>query len=156
MEQGIHIVLDALLDLLKLFFCRERSRFLLSENDGGRSAVCPGGGDQIVDGIQQSTVGLLIIQNVTLCTAGSSQVTYDIGFMDPYGVFVPIVKNAFTTEVFVITGDAIGFRLVVRESAVERTYTIVKSVVAVVLHDQGRNVRMYFNCAQMLVITLLL
>ena len=71
-------------------------------------------------------------------------------------MFVPIVMNAFTTEVFVIIGDAVGFRLVVRESAVERTYTIVKSVVAVVLHDQGRNVRMYFNCAQMLVITLLL
>ena len=145
-----------LLDLLKLLFCRERSRFLLSENDGGPSAVCPGGGDQIVDGIQQSTVGLLIIQNVTVCTFGSNQVTYDIGFMDPFGVFVPIVTNAFTTEVFVVIGDAVGFRLVVRESAVERTYTIVKSRVAVVLHDQGRNVSMCLNCAQMLVITLLL
>ena len=129
---------------------------LLGENDGGTSSVCPGGGDRIVDGIQQSTIGLLIIQNVTVCTFGSNRVTYDIGFIDPFGVFVPIVTNAFTTEVFVVIGNAVGFRLVVRESAVERTYTIVKSRVAVVLHDQGRNVSVCLNCAQMLVIMLLL
>jgi hypothetical protein len=126
---------------------------LLSENHGGPSAVCPGGGDQIVDGIQQSTIGLLIIQNVTICTFGSNQVMYDIGFMDPFGAFVPIVTNAFSTEVFVIIGKAVGFRLVVRESAMERTYTIVKSRVAAVLHDQGRNVSILIVC-EMLVITL--
>ena len=94
----------------------------------------------MVDGIPQSSQGLLIISNVTLCASGSSIISYDIGFLDQFGVFVPIVIDAFSTEVIVLIGEAAGFRLVVRESAVERSYSSIKSQLAVIVHDRGRNV----------------
>ena len=130
-----HLPFDSLIS-----FCRGGSRLLLSESLDDASTACPGGGNKIVDGIPQSSQGLLIISNVTLCAAGSSIISYDIGFLDQYGVFVPIVIDAFSTEVIVLIGEAAGFRLVVRESQVERSYSIVKSQLAVIVHDQGRNV----------------
>ena len=120
--------------------CRSRSRLLLSESSDDAATACPGGGDQIVDGIQQSSLGLLVIQNVTLCAAGANQIIYDIGYLDPLGDFVPIVLSAFSSDVLVTIGEAIGFRLEIREFVTERTYTSIKSLIAAVLHDQGRNV----------------
>ena len=129
-------------------FCRGRSRLLLREFSDDATAACPGGGDQIVDGIQQSSLGLLVIQNVTLCAAGANQIIYDVGYLDRFGGFVPIVPNAYSSDVFVLTGEAIGFRLEVRALVLERTYTRIKSTIAAVLHDQGRNVSLKntFQC----------
>ena len=121
-------------------FCRGGSRLLLSESLDDASTACPGGGNKMVDGIPQSSQGLLIISNVTLCASGCSIISYDIGFLDQFGVFVPIVIDAFSTEVIVLIGEAAGFRLVVRESAVERSYSSIKSQLAVIVHDRGRNV----------------
>ncbi len=113
---------------------------LLGDSVDDPSAACLGSGDRIFDGIQQSVLGVLIIENVTLCAAGENQVSYDVGYLDQRGVFVPLVTNAFSTDIFVLIGDAVGFRLVVQESVTERSYMLVKSKIAVVLHDQGRNV----------------
>jgi hypothetical protein len=113
---------------------------LLGDSVDDPSAACLGSGDRIFDGIQQSVLGVLIIENVTLCAAGENQVSYDVGYLDQRGVFVPLVTNAFSTDIFVLFGDAVGFRLVVQESVTERSYMLVRSKIAVVLHDQGRNV----------------
>ena len=113
---------------------------LLGDSVDDPSAACLGSGDRIFDGIQQSVLGVLIIENVTLCAAGENQVSYDVGYLDQRGMFVPLVTNAFSTDIFVLIGDAVGFRLVAQESVTERSYMLVKSKIAVVLHDQGRNV----------------
>lgn len=118
---------------------------LLGDSVDDPSAACVGDGDRIFDGIQQSTLGVLIIENVTLCAAGENQISYDVGYLDQRGVFFPLVRNAFSTDVYVLMGDAVGFRLIVRESVAERSYLPVKSKIAVVLHDQGRNVSLSFK-----------
>ena len=118
---------------------------LLGDSIDDPSTACLGSGDRIFDGVQQSILGVLIIENVTLCAAGENQITYDVGYLDQRGEFVPIVTNAFSTDIYVLIGDAVGFRLVVRESVTELSYLPVKSKIAVILHDQGRNVSFTHN-----------
>ncbi len=121
---------------------RVRSRLLLMSGlELDSAAACPGGGDRIFNAVQQSYSGALFIQNVTLCVAGDNEISYDIGFLDPQGLFVPIVINAYSSEIRVLIGDVVGFRLVVQESSIERTYTRAKSRIDAVLHDKGLNVR---------------
>jgi hypothetical protein len=127
-------------------FIRIPARLLLSEAATNPSAACPGGGDQIVNCDPQSTLGILIIQNITLCAAGDNEIIYDIGFLDQLGVFVPLVMNAMSTEISVVIGGAVGFRLVLHDSVVEQTYSRVSSEIAVVTHDQGRNVSFAMKC----------
>ena len=54
--------------------------------------------------------------------------------------------NAISTEISVVIGGAVGFRLVLHDSVVEQTYSRVSSEIAVVLHDQGRNVSFAMKC----------
>jgi len=77
---------------------------------------------------------------VTVCAAGRNEIIYDIGFLDDNGVFVPSAIGVFTADITVVSGSAAVFRLVLRNSAVQRTYSQVSSAVGVVLQDQGRNV----------------
>ena len=123
-----------------MFFGSSASRLLLSEVDADPSASCPGGGDRIINCTSESTSGVVILQNITVCAAGRNEIIYDIGFLDQLGVFVPLVMNAISTEISVVIGGAVGFRLVLHDSVVEQAYSRVSSEIAVVLHDQGRNV----------------
>jgi hypothetical protein len=113
---------------------------LLGDSVNHPSEACLGSGDRIFDGIQQSITGVLVIENVTVCAAGENQISYDVGYLDQRGMFVPLVTNAFSTNIYVLIGDAVGFQLVVRESFTERSYLPIRSKIAVILHDQGRNV----------------
>ena len=122
-------------------FHRVRSRLLLSALELDSSTTCPGGGDRIFNAVQQSSSGALVIQNVTLCVAGENEVSYDIGFLEQQGMFVPIAINAYSSEIRVLIGDANGFLFVLQESSIELTNTRAKSRIFVVVHDQGRNVR---------------
>ena len=124
-----------------IVFHRVRSRLLLSAPELDSSTACSGGGDRIFNAEQQSSSGALVIQNVTLCVAGDNEVSYDIGFLDQQGLFVPIVINAYSSDIRVLIGHVVGFRLVVQELSIERTYTRAKSRIDAVLHDQGLNVR---------------
>jgi hypothetical protein len=131
----------ALHSVTDIVFHRVRSRLLLSARELDSSTTCPGGGDRIFNAVQQSSSGALVIQNVTLCVAGDNEVSYDIGFLDQQGMFVPIAINAYSSEIRVLIGAVSGFRLVVQESSIERTYTRAASRIDAVLHDQGLNVR---------------
>jgi hypothetical protein len=122
-------------------FCRVRSRLLMNALELDSSADCPGGGDRIFNAVQQTSSGALFIQNVTLCVAGDNEISYDIGFLDPQGRFLPIVINAYSSEIRVLIGDANGFLFVAQELSIELTNTRAKSRFFIVVHDQGRNVR---------------
>ncbi len=119
---------------------------LLSEPTVDTSAACPGGGDQIVTCAPQTTLGVIIIQNVTVCVAGDNEIIYDIGFLDQSGAFVPLVMHAMSTDINVVIGTAVGFRLVLHNPVLERTYSRVASEIAAVLYDQGRNVSFVIAC----------
>jgi hypothetical protein len=123
-----------------MFFGSSASRLLLSEVDADPSASCPGGGDRIINCTTESTSGVVLLQNITVCAAGRNEIIYDIGFLDENGVFVPLAIGVFTTDITVAPGSAAVFRLVLRNSAVQRTYSQVSSAVGVELQDQGRNV----------------
>jgi hypothetical protein len=133
--------LDRCIASILIMFCRVRSRLLLSALEPDSSTACPGGGDRIFNAVQQSSSGALVIQNVTLCVAGDNEISYDIGFLDEQGLFVPIVINAYSSEIRVLIGDANGFLFVAQELFIELTNTRAKSRFFVVTHDQGRNVR---------------
>jgi hypothetical protein len=103
------------------------------------SPSCPGGGNQIINAVSGSST--ITIDNVTVCASGENMVVYDIGTIDAQGEFSVIVPNAYSAQIFVQTGPAACFRLVLLNSRLERTYTKIESHIFVELFDLGRNVR---------------
>ncbi len=107
------------------------------------SASCPGGGDQIISGSEQSSAGFILLQNVTVCAAGQNELIYDIGTMDGLGNFVPLVLKVYSADMIVVVGPAAVFRLILHNSTMQYTYTKIFAV-GVLLQDQGRNVIIFF------------
>ena len=103
--------------------------------------LCPGGGDQIINCAPQSTYGVVVIENVTLCLAGETEIIYDIGFMNN-GAFVLFAENVLQSDVSVVPGLPVGFRLDLQDSVAERSYSRILSKIVIVFQDQGRNVSM--------------
>jgi hypothetical protein len=112
--------------------------------DQESSAPCPGGGDRIVNGTEQSSEGFIVLQNITVCAAGQNEVIYDIGSLDENGVFVPSTLAVYSVDMTVLSGAAVVFRLILRNATMQHTYSRISSAVGVSLQDQGRNVTITF------------
>jgi hypothetical protein len=112
---------------------------LLNNFEQDVPASCPGGGDQIISGKEQSSAGFILLQNVTVCTAGQNELIYDIGTLNELGSFVPLVLGVYSANMVVVAGPAAVFRLILRNSAIQHTYSKIFAV-GVLLQDQGRNV----------------
>ena len=93
--------------------------------------------DQYVNATQLSVV---TVDSVTVCAAGENSIVYDIGNFDANGLFVIIVPRAYSTQIFVQTGPIAAFRVVLQQARLERTYTKLRSDIAVEFFDAGRNV----------------
>ena len=97
--------------------------------------------DQYVNATQLSVV---TVDSVTVCASGENIIIYDIGTVDADGLFTVTVPMAYSTQVFVQTGPIAAFRLVLQETQPERTYTKLRSDIAVEFFDAGRNVSQLF------------
>jgi hypothetical protein len=116
---------------------------LLNDFEQDFSVPCPGGGDRIINGNEQSFAGFVLLQNITVCAAGQNELIYDIGTMNELGSFVPLVLAVYSADVFVVTGPAAVFRLILRNFTMQHTYSKIFAV-GVALQDQGRNVIIFF------------
>jgi len=63
--------------------------------------------------------------------------------MNELGSFVPLVLAVYSVDVFVVTGLAAVFRLILRNFTMQHTYSKIFAV-GVALQDQGRNVIIFF------------
>ncbi len=130
------------------FFCcfhssssrRSYSRLLLSVDN---APSCPGGGDRYVNIVSGSQSNVITIDNVTVCASGENLIVYDIGTMDSQGLFSVLISSAYSTEIYVETGQAACFRLVMKYARLERSYTRIVSDIVVELFDLGRNVSLF-------------
>ena len=129
--------------LLSLIFSsrRSNSRLLLSVDN---APSCPEGGDRYVNSVSLSQSNVITIDNVTVCASGENLIVYDIGTMDSQGFFSVLVSSAYSTQIYVETGQAACFRLVMQYTRLERSYTRIVSDIVVELFDLGRNVS-YFS-----------
>jgi len=75
-----------------------------------------------------------------ICTAGENDVVYDIGTYDNYGVFLINFASVYSMVVIVQAGSPSCFQLVVANSHMEQTLSVVRSSVFVQVMDNGRNV----------------
>ena len=87
-----------------------------------------------------ATQSVVTVDSVTVCASGENIIIYDIGTLDSNGLFTVTVPMAYSTQVFVQTGPIAAFRLVLQETQPERTYTKLRSDIAVEFFDAGRNV----------------
>jgi hypothetical protein len=84
----------------------------------------------------------IIIQGSTVCSAGDTEVFYDIGVLDNNGNFIPAVLNAHSQTITVQLGPPSRFQLVAASSQPERTLSSIRSSIFVQLLDAGQNVSM--------------
>jgi hypothetical protein len=105
---------------------------------------CLGAGEQIINGSVQSSSGVILLQNFTVCVAGLNEIVYDIGTLDTNGVFVPSVIGVYKMEITVVEGPAALIRMVLLKSTVQHTYSLISSALGVILQDQGQNVIVLF------------
>ena len=84
----------------------------------------------------------IIIQGSTVCSAGDTEIIYDIGVLDNNGNFIPAVLNAHSQTITVQLGPPSRFQLVTASSQPERTLSSIRSSIFVQLTDAGQNVSM--------------
>jgi hypothetical protein len=92
-----------------------------------------------------ATQSVVTVDSVTVCASGENIIIYDIGTLDSNGLFTVTVPMAYSTQVFVQTGPIAAFRVVLQEARPERTYTKLRSNIAVEFFDAGRNVSQLFQ-----------
>ena len=102
---------------------------------------CFGDSDQYINMTQSNVI---TVDSVTVCAAGENSIVYDIGTLDSNGLFTVTAPMAYSTQVFVQTGPIAAFRLILQEARPERTYTKLRSNIAVEFFDAGRNVSQLF------------
>jgi hypothetical protein len=84
------------------------------------------------------------IQGNTVCSAGDSEVIYDIGHLDNNGNFIPDVLNAHSQVIMVQLGPPSCFQLATATNQPERTLSRIRSSIFVQLMDAGKNVSIRF------------
>lgn len=105
------------------------------------SDSCPGGGAQYFQALKYS--GEVVISDAVVCSAGTSVLIFDVGYIGPDGLFVPAAMSVMTATIVVETGKSVAIRLLSANSTRERTYERLSTLVYVRFLDSGYNVRVF-------------
>ncbi len=106
------------------------------------SDSCPGGGSQYFQSPENT--GQVVVSNAVVCSAGSSTLVFDVGYIDPDGLFVPVSMSAMTAPIVVESGRSAAVRLFSANATRERTFARLATLLYVRFLDNGYNVRSFF------------
>ncbi len=104
------------------------------------SETCPGGGDQYFRDLNNT--GEVIVDGAVVCTAGTSTLVFDVGFISTDGTFVPTALSAMSVSVVVLPGKSIAIRLLSADETIELSFAQLSTLIYVHFLDNGRNVRL--------------
>ena len=118
-----------------------RRRLLADSEAEETSDSCPGGGAQYFQALEYS--GEVVISDAVVCSAGTSVLIFDVGYVGPDGLFVPAAMSVMTATIVVETGKSVAIRLLSANSTRERTFERLSTLVYVRFLDSGYNVRVF-------------
>jgi len=87
--------------------------------------------------------GEVVISDAVVCSAGTSVLIFDVGYIGPDGLFVPAAISAMTATIVVETGKSVAITLLSANSTRERTFERLSTLVYVRFLDSGYNVRVF-------------
>ena len=99
---------------------------------------CPGGGSQY---FPASNSGEIIVSDAVVCSAGTSTLVFDVGYIGPDGSFVLTTPSAMAVSVTVASGKSVAMRLFSANATRELSFARLSTSVYVRFFDRGRNVR---------------
>ena len=119
---------------------------MLAESEAEETSdSCPGGGAQYFQALEYS--GEVVVSDAVVCSAGTSVLIFDVGYVGPDGLFVPAAMSVMTATIVVETGKSVAIRLLSANSTRERTFERLSTLVYVRFLDSGYNVRVFaFSC----------
>ncbi len=135
---------------IECLICESRRRLLAESEAEETSDSCPGGGSQYFQTPENN--GEVVVSNAVVCSAGSSMLVFDVGYIGPDGLFVPVSMSAMTATIVVESGKSAVVRLLSANATRERTFARLSTLLYVRFLDNGYNVRLFafFNLKQIL------